>query len=92
MVCRLRAAAPRPTVAPGYVFATPVLGGQAAVAVAIPFGREAAAVNANVVGILGPHTVRFCEQLIRRLSSFSRPVDNKGQRIGALRLLHLNFN
>jgi hypothetical protein len=41
-------------VAPGYVFATPVLGGQAAIAALVPFGRESATLNANLNGTLGP--------------------------------------
>jgi hypothetical protein len=41
-------------IAPGYVFATPVLGGQAAIAALVPFGRETATLNANLAGTLGP--------------------------------------
>lgn len=40
-------------VAPQYVFATPVLGGQAAVAVAVPFGRSRASAEATFTGPLG---------------------------------------
>jgi hypothetical protein len=40
--------------APSYVFATPVFGAQAAVALLIPFGRTTATLNANVAGSLGP--------------------------------------
>jgi hypothetical protein len=41
-------------VAPSYVFATPVFGGQAAVVALVPFGRDTATINANVAGALGP--------------------------------------
>jgi hypothetical protein len=39
--------------APGYTFATPVLGGQANVLVAIPYGRIASSVDATIMGNLG---------------------------------------
>jgi hypothetical protein len=39
--------------APSYVFATPVLGGQAAVALLVPFGRSKASVDATLTGNLG---------------------------------------
>ncbi len=39
---------------PQYVFATPVLGGQAAVALLVPFGRNTVSVNATLTGALGP--------------------------------------
>jgi hypothetical protein len=39
---------------PSYVFKTPVLGGQAAVAMAIPYGRARGSVDATVTGALGP--------------------------------------
>ena len=38
---------------PGYTFATPVLGGQANVSVAIPYGRIQSSVDATIVGNLG---------------------------------------
>jgi hypothetical protein len=38
---------------PGYTFATPVLGGQANVSVAIPYGRVQSSVDATVTGNLG---------------------------------------
>lgn len=41
-------------VVPSYVFATPVLGGQAAVALLAPYGRSKASVDATLVGTLGP--------------------------------------
>jgi hypothetical protein len=41
-------------VAPGYVFATPLLGGQAAIAALVPFGRDTGTLNANLAGTLGP--------------------------------------
>jgi hypothetical protein len=40
--------------APSYVFATPVFGGQAAVAMLVPFGRSKADVSATLTGALGP--------------------------------------
>jgi len=43
---------------PSYVFATPVLGGQAAVAMVVPFGRNTASVNATVIG-QGPLGLEF---------------------------------
>src|SRR5574338_803624 len=39
---------------PQYVFATPVLGGQAAIAVAVPFGRSQGSGDATLAGSLGP--------------------------------------
>ena len=39
--------------APGYTFATPVLGGQANISVAIPYGRLESSVDASIVGNLG---------------------------------------
>jgi len=39
--------------APGYTFATPVLGGQANVTVAIPYGRIQSSVDATLMGNLG---------------------------------------
>ena len=39
---------------PSYVFATPVLGGQATMALLVPFGRSQAAVDATLTGALGP--------------------------------------
>ena len=39
--------------APGYTFATPVLGGQANVTVAIPYGRIESSVDATIMGNLG---------------------------------------
>jgi hypothetical protein len=39
---------------PQYVFATPVLGGQAAVALVVPYGRNTVAVDATLTGALGP--------------------------------------
>jgi hypothetical protein len=39
--------------APTYVFGTPVLGGQAAVSLAVPYGRSMADVNATLSGNLG---------------------------------------
>jgi hypothetical protein len=39
---------------PSYVFATPVLGGQAAVALLVAFGRSNANVDATLTGALGP--------------------------------------
>lgn len=39
---------------PQYVFANPVLGGQAAIAVAVPFGRSQATVDATLTGSFGP--------------------------------------
>src|SRR4029078_2437546 len=39
---------------PQYVFATPVLGGQAAIAAAVPYGRSRASVDATLTGSLGP--------------------------------------
>jgi hypothetical protein len=38
---------------PGYVFATPVLGGQAAVILGIPYGRIQSSIDATVTGNLG---------------------------------------
>ena len=38
---------------PGYTFATPVLGGQAAVILGIPYGRLQASVDATIMGNLG---------------------------------------
>ena len=38
---------------PGYTFATPVLGGQAAVALLIPYGRIQSSVDATITGNLG---------------------------------------
>lgn len=40
--------------APTYVFATPVLGGQLAMSVLIPYGRSAASIDATLAGSLGP--------------------------------------
>lgn len=40
--------------APSYVFATPVLGGQAAVLLLVPYGRSRASVDATLTGQLGP--------------------------------------
>jgi hypothetical protein len=45
-------------VAPGYVFATPVLGGQAAIAALLPFGRDTATLNANLAGTLVARVIR----------------------------------
>jgi hypothetical protein len=39
---------------PGYVFATPVLGGQAAVALIVPAGHNRASVDATLTGSAGP--------------------------------------
>jgi hypothetical protein len=39
---------------PQYVFATPVLGGQAAVALLVPFGRNTVSVDATLTGEVGP--------------------------------------
>jgi hypothetical protein len=39
---------------PSYVFATPVLGGQAAIALLVPFGRSQASVDATLAGVVGP--------------------------------------
>jgi hypothetical protein len=39
---------------PQYVFATPVLGGQAAVALLVPFGRNTVSVDATLSAALGP--------------------------------------
>jgi hypothetical protein len=39
---------------PQYVFATPVLGGQASIAVVVPYGRSQASVDATLTGSLGP--------------------------------------
>jgi hypothetical protein len=39
---------------PQYVFATPVLGGQAAIAMIVPYGRSQASVDATLTGSLGP--------------------------------------
>jgi len=39
---------------PTYVFQTPVLGGQAAVALLVPYGRNEASVDATLTGALGP--------------------------------------
>src|SRR5215468_95598 len=39
--------------APGYTFATPVLGGQANISVAIPYGRLESSVDASIMGNLG---------------------------------------
>jgi hypothetical protein len=39
---------------PSYVFATPVLGGQAAVALIVPMGRNTVSVDATLTGALGP--------------------------------------
>lgn len=39
---------------PTYVFATPVLGGQLAMSVLIPYGRSAATIDATLAGSLGP--------------------------------------
>src|SRR5262245_53631476 len=39
--------------APSYTFATPVLGGQANIALAVPFGRSRAEVDATLTGNLG---------------------------------------
>ena len=39
---------------PQYVFATPVLGGQAAVVFGVPYGRSRASVDATLTGSLGP--------------------------------------
>jgi hypothetical protein len=41
-------------VIPQYVFATPVLGGQATVALLVPFGRNTVSVDATLTGALGP--------------------------------------
>jgi len=41
-------------VIPTYVFGTPVLGGQAAVALVVPFGRNTASVDATLTGAVGP--------------------------------------
>src|SRR5262245_8557457 len=38
---------------PGYTFATPVLGGQAAVLIGIPYGRLQSSVDATIMGNLG---------------------------------------
>ena len=40
--------------APTYVFATPFLGGRAAVSLAIPYGRSFGEVNATLTGAIGP--------------------------------------
>ena len=39
---------------PSYTFATPVLGGQAAVALIVPTGRNTASVDATLTGAIGP--------------------------------------
>jgi hypothetical protein len=39
---------------PSYVFATPVLGGQATILMLVPFGRSQASVDATLTGALGP--------------------------------------
>ncbi len=39
---------------PGYTFATPVLGGQAAVILGIPYGRTRSSVDATITGAVGP--------------------------------------
>src|SRR6266851_6768616 len=40
--------------APSYVFATPVLGGQAAMVLLVPYGRSQASVDATFTSMLGP--------------------------------------
>jgi hypothetical protein len=40
--------------APSYTFATPVLGGQASLALLVPYGRNRASVDATLTGTLGP--------------------------------------
>ena len=39
---------------PSYVFATPVLGGQATMLLLVPYGRSQASVDATFTGALGP--------------------------------------
>jgi hypothetical protein len=39
---------------PSYVFAEPLLGGQAAVALVVPYGRSSASVDATLTGSIGP--------------------------------------
>src|SRR5690349_15301467 len=39
---------------PSYVFANPVLGGQATMLLVVPFGRNQASVDATISGALGP--------------------------------------
>jgi hypothetical protein len=51
---RLNADADIGMAVPNYVFATPVLGGQAAVSLLVPFGRERVSVDATLTGSLGP--------------------------------------
>ena len=43
---------------PSYVFATPFLGGQAAVLLLVPFGRSQASVDATLTGALGPSVLQ----------------------------------
>jgi hypothetical protein len=42
-------------ISPSYVFASPFLGGQAAVALLIPFGRNKVSVDATLIGAVGPN-------------------------------------
>jgi hypothetical protein len=51
---RLDADANLGMVIPNYVFATPFLGGQAAAALVVPFGRNKVSVDATLTGSLGP--------------------------------------
>jgi hypothetical protein len=51
---RLDADADLGMVIPSYVFATPFLGGQAAAALVVPFGRNRVSVDATLTGSLGP--------------------------------------
>ena len=44
--------------APSYVFKDPFLGGQAALALLVPFGQARASVDATLTGAVGP--IGFC--------------------------------
>lgn len=51
---RLNAQADLYMAAPSYVFADPLMGGQAALALLVPYGRSQADVNATLTGAFGP--------------------------------------
>ena len=54
VVANLDARADLVMAAPSYVFATPFLGGQAAVVLLVPYGRSQASVDATLTAALGP--------------------------------------
>jgi len=71
---RLNADADLAFAIPTYVFATPVLGGQAAVTLIVPYGRSSASVDATLAGTLGPFPFAVSGGRTDSVTGFGDPV------------------